>query len=29
MMSEIFIDFIAANPQGVSAPSVGRIKKVQ
>ena len=29
MMSEIFIDFIAANPQGVTAPAVGRIKKVQ
>ena len=29
MMSEIFIDFLKANPQGVSAPSVGRIKKVQ
>lgn len=29
MMSEIFIDFMAANPQGVRAPDVGRIKKAQ
>jgi hypothetical protein len=29
MMSEIFIDFMAANPQGVRAPDVGRIQKAQ
>ncbi len=29
MMSEIFIDFLLANPQGVNTPDVGRIKKAQ